>query len=150
MVSLFLTSLTPSIIAINIGEDICYQQFTEYFKEQKVSYTFLCRAIQIVKSQLRFCCNLYSYTIIREENATWNRGPAQGNFKLGREFYRIPLSNTKKSMYYSLHLLLLLLLIPNKQEFFQGIILETNIYIHSAPHEEFQIYSKWAQKSKRK
>lgn len=142
MVCLFLISLTLSIIATNIGEDTCYHQFRDYFKEQKVSYTFLCRVIQTVKSYLRFCCDLYSYTSIREENATWNRWPAQGNFRLSREFYRTPLSNTNKTHITSC-VKILLWLIPNSQEFFQGVI-------HSASCREFQIYSKWAQKSKRK
>lgn len=44
-------------------------QFREDFKEQKVSYTFLYRAIQSVKGHTRLCYDLYSYTEIREENA---------------------------------------------------------------------------------
>lgn len=111
LVCLFLTSLTLSIIGTNIGEDICYHQFRDYFKEQKASYSFLCRAIQTVKSHLRLGCDLYSYTIIREENATWNRWPVQGNFRLGREFYRTPLCIIPCVK-------ILLLLIPNSQEFF--------------------------------
>jgi len=45
-------------------------QFREDFKEQKVSYTFLYGAIQSVKDHTRLCYDLYSYTEIREENAT--------------------------------------------------------------------------------
>lgn len=48
-------------------------QFREDFKEQKISYTFLYRAIQSVKGHMRLCYDLHSYTEMREENTTGNR-----------------------------------------------------------------------------